>query len=138
MVREDLNFFLQYIEISDLDKLVEKIKRKENVRILLEPHQTTLLIPVHDPVGKLIFYAGEILVTQCFVEVNNIKGWSMVKDHNNKLAEYIAILDSCFTQNIYIEDIKYLMKQGENIYQSIIEDNLNVANATKVSFEIMN
>ncbi|MDK2921422.1 MAG: alpha-D-ribose 1-methylphosphonate 5-triphosphate synthase subunit PhnG [Desulfonauticus sp.] len=137
MKREDLNFFLQYCDRGEIKKVIKNIREKENVEVVVPPDQVLLNIPVKDQVSDIIFYAGEVLFTQSYVKVNKVEGWSMVKDIDNKLSEYIAILDSCFAQGIYVEEIKKLLKNGIDNYNLVINKDRQIATSTKVDFEIM-
>ncbi len=138
MAREELNFFLQYSNQDKLKNLTSKIREMESIEIIIKPNQVTLMLPINDPVSQKPFYSGEILATQCYLEVNGVKGWAMVPDFNNELSENIAICDACFAQNIHLAEIEELLNQGKREYQSLIERDKKIATDTKVNFEIMN
>lgn len=137
MNREEINFYLQYADKNRLKNLIKKIKQAEEVSIILKPQQCTLMLPIREPVAKIVFYAGEVLVTQCYVEVNKIKGWSMVMDYNPELSENIAICDSCFSQEKYISEIKELVLEAKNIIENELNKELKMVSNTLANFETM-
>jgi len=137
MQREDLNFYLQQIDVETLKEHVAEIVDKEQVKVLVEPEQTTIMLPVQEPVAKVNFYAGEVLVTQCFVEVNGVKGWAMIQGINNFKAKAIAICDACFAQGIYVEQILKMAKQGLSKWSKQVEKYQKLSTETKVNFEVM-
>ena len=105
MQREDINNFAQLVQIDKLEELYNKIDNSYKVKILTQPTEQTILVPVKDPISGGSFYAGEVLVTSTIVQVEQTKGWSMIMDTDEKLSLYVATLDACFEANILKDEI---------------------------------
>jgi phosphonate C-P lyase system protein PhnG len=137
MEREQLNYFLQQVEIEELLALSDAVEKQAEVELLRKPTSQTLLVPVHDPINQGSFISGEILVTSALVQVNTINGWSMVMDDTPETAVSIAILDGAFAAGILREEIQQLALRGkENTEKEQAELNTR-ANATRVAFDLL-
>lgn len=100
MEREQLNFYLQQIPVTEIISLRREIEDTATVELIQKPTSQTLLVPVHDPINEGTFLSGEVLVTSSIVRINNTNGWAMVMDDNPEQAVSIAILDAAFAANI--------------------------------------
>ncbi len=137
MNREDINFLSQFIQENKLENLYKKIEKDYEITVLTNPTEQTLLVPVKDPISGGDFYAGEVLVTSTIVEVNGVKGWSMVLDTNEELSLKTAVLDASFEANIFKEEILDLLEKTKN---EIVNKNAiynKKVNSTRVSFDLM-
>ena len=137
MKREDINSLAQLVAKAELKKLYTKINEKHSIKVLTAPTEQTLLVPVKDPISGGEFYAGEVLVTSTIVSVDNIKGWSMVMDSNNKLSLYTAVLDASFEANIFKDEIKTLLKSAKKAEEKSNKEQNKKVNSTRVSFDLM-
>ncbi|QKJ23011.1 phosphonate C-P lyase system protein PhnG [Poseidonibacter lekithochrous] len=137
MKREDINSLAQLVAKAELKKLYTKINEKHSIKVLTAPTEQTLLVPVKDPISGGEFYAGEVLVTSTIVSVDNIKGWSMVMDSNNKLSLYTAVLDASFEANIFKDEIKTLLKSAKKAEEKANKEQNKKVNSTRVSFDLM-
>lgn len=137
MKREDINSLAQLVAKAELKKLYTKINEKHSIKVLTAPTEQTLLVPVKDQISGGEFYAGEVLVTSTIVSVDNIKGWSMVMDSNNKLSLYTAVLDASFEANIFKDEIKTLLKSAKKAEEKANKEQNKKVNSTRVSFDLM-
>lgn len=137
MKREDINSLAQLVKIEKLKNLYEKIDEKYKVKVLSIPTEQTLLVPVKDPISNGSFYAGEVLVTSCIVQVENTKGWSMVMDSDDELSLYIATFDACFEASIYKEEIINLLKEAKKQNDEKTKIINRKVNSTRVSFDLL-
>jgi len=137
MQREDINNLAQLVQIEKLEELYNKIDNSYKVKILTQPTEQTILVPVKDPISGGSFYAGDVLVTSTIVQVEQTKGWSMIMDTDEKLSLYVAILDACFESNILKDEIVNLLNEAKNIKNKKIEQTNQKVNSTRVSFDLM-
>lgn len=137
MKREEINDLAQLVQIEKLEKLYKKIDKNHNVKILTQATEQTLLVPVQDPISGGSFYAGEVLVTSTIVQVEEVKGWSMVMDLNEEISLYTAVLDASFEANICKEEIESLLIDAKNIKEENIKKTNRKVNSTRVSFDLM-
>lgn len=137
MEREQLNYYLQQVSQDHLNILCRNIEKTHQVELIQKPTHQTLLVPVHDPINKGSFFAGEVLVTSAIVQVNSISGWSMVMDENSELAVSVALLDGAFAADVQKEAIIALALQGKKIAdQEQARQNARI-HATRVSFDLL-
>lgn len=137
MDREQLNYYLQHAECDELLAMKKRIQEQTNVELIQKPIAQTLLVPVHDPINEGSFFSGEVLTTSAIVQVNKVKGWSMVMDVNHDLAVAVAIMDGAYAAEIEREEIVELARQGkEKIKQQHALLNSRVK-ATKVVFDLL-
>ena len=137
MKREEINDLAQLVQIEKLEKLYKKIEENYKVKILTQATEQTLLVPVKDPISGGSFYAGEVLVTSTIVQVEEVKGWSMVMDLNEEISLYTAVLDASFEANICKEEIESLLIDAKNIKEENIKNTNRKVNSTRVSFDLM-
>ncbi len=137
MKREDINSLAQLVAKAELKKLYTKINEKHSIKVLTAPTEQTLLVPVKDPISGGEFYSGEVLVTSTIVSVDDVKGWSMVMDSNNKLSLYTAVLDASFEANIFKDEIKTLLKSAKKAEEKSNKEQNKKVNSTRVSFDLM-
>lgn len=137
MKREDINSLAQLVAKAELKKLYTKINEKHTIKVLTAPTEQTLLVPVKDPISGGEFYSGEVLVTSTIVSVDDVKGWSMVMDSNNKLSLYTAVLDASFEANIFKDEIKTLLKSAKKAEEKSNKEQNKKVNSTRVSFDLM-
>jgi len=136
--REDLNYLLQRCDLNTLKKLYEKIDTKYGVKVLLQPVQQTILVPVKDPISQGEFYGGELLVTTTITQLNDgTKGWAMVQDDQKNKSLYISAIDACFASGELIHDITELLQTAQEIIKDARQKNNQQVNATRVKFELM-
>jgi len=137
MKREEINDLAQLVQIEKLEKLYKKIDENYKVKILTQATEQTLLVPVKDPISGGSFYAGEVLVTSTIVQVEDVKGWSMVMDLNEETSLYTAVLDASFEANICKEEIESLLIDAKKIKEENIKKTNRKVNSTRVSFDLM-
>lgn len=137
MKREDVNSLAQLVKKEELKKLYKKINEKHSIKVLTAPTEQTLLVPVKDPISGGEFYAGEVLVTSTIVSVDDVKGWSMVMDSNEKLSLYTAVLDASYEANIFKDEIKSILKDAKKSEEKKNKEENKKVNSTRVSFDLM-
>ena len=137
MEREQLIFYLQHADSSEIATLQRRIEEQAEVELIQKPTAQTLLVPVRDPINQGSFISGEVLTTSAIVQVNKVNGWAMVMDVNDDLAVATATLDGAFAADICRSEIVALARQG----QAKIEEEHNLLNArvktTKVAFDLL-
>lgn len=137
MQREELNFIFQKADLIKLENLYKKIDDELGVNVINQPTSQTLLVPIKDPISGGEFYAGEVLVTSCIVEVDKIKGWSMVQDDNEKLSLYIATIDAVFESGKNFNEIENLYIQAKEKLELEQKKINKKVNSTRVNFDLM-
>ncbi len=135
--REDINDLLQELEATDLAPVVDQIQKKAEIRILQNPTQQTLMVPVGDPVSNTDFYCGEVLTTSAVVQVEGHNGWAMVLDNKPDLTLAIAILDGAWAADLHKDSIRRLILAATVKRVRQQEQQAKAGQATTVHFDLM-
>lgn len=119
-------------------KLASQIEGSYVVEIIMQPQEALTMIKMRETAKKTQFYLGEILVTECKVQVNNQGGIGIVVGLDEELAYQLAIIDAAFEANL-IETHNWLpLLEAEELN---IKTRLKAEEAkiykTKVQFETM-
>ncbi|NPV44119.1 MAG: phosphonate C-P lyase system protein PhnG [Firmicutes bacterium] len=118
--------------------LASEIINKYKVRVVQEPNSSLVMIKIRETSQKKIFYLGEVLVTECKVQIYDVLGIGIIQDYNPEMAYYLAVIDASY--NADLEETK----KWETILlreEKLIEDREKKETAsilkTKVNFETM-
>lgn len=120
-------------------EMATDIKKNYEVEVVSEPQEGLTMVKMRETAQNTLFYAGEVLITESKVRVNNQPGVGIVKGHEPELALALAIIDAAFSSNLtlmnnWLPKLEELEAAGEE--QWYIEQNRLAK--TKVNFETMN
>jgi len=66
--------------------------------VLVKPAEKTLvMLKVREPVKRSLFYLGEVIATECLVEVDGKRGASVLMGDDAEKARAMAVLDATHT-----------------------------------------
>lgn len=119
-------------------KLASQIEESYAVEIIMQPQEALTMIKMRETAKKTQFYLGEVLVTECKVQVNNQGGIGIGVGLDEELAYQLAIIDAAFEANL-IETQSWLpVLEAEelNINTRLKAEEANIYK-TKVQFETM-
>ncbi|MFZ5754803.1 MAG: phosphonate C-P lyase system protein PhnG [Bacillota bacterium] len=85
-------------------EMAEDIIRKYEVKVIEKPHTGLVMVKVRESARQSLFYLGEILVTECKVQINGILGVGIVQDFQTQLAYHLAVIDGAYNANL--EEVK--------------------------------
>jgi alpha-D-ribose 1-methylphosphonate 5-triphosphate synthase subunit PhnG len=87
---------------------------------------------------KKLFYLGEVLVTECKVQIDDILGVGIIQDDNPEMAYYLAVIDASY--NTGLEETKewetVLLREEKLIKDREKKEAASILK-TKVNFETM-
>ncbi|MDR7317128.1 phosphonate C-P lyase system protein PhnG [Brevibacillus nitrificans] len=119
-------------------QLAEEILERYDVKTIEEPNQGLVMVKVRETAQKSLFYLGEVLVTECKVQINGSIGLGVLHSHDRKLAYHLAVIDAAYeaglketadwTDRLIQEEAAY-QKQRLAVQSGVLK--------TKVSFETM-
>jgi len=119
-------------------KLALQIEENYSVEIILKPQHSLTMIKMREAAKKSLFYLGEVLVTECKVQVNNQVGIGLVVGVEEELAYELAVIDAAFEANLHETKSWISLLEEEELR---IEGQRKVKEAaifkTKVNFETM-
>lgn len=123
-------------EVSN--KLAHQIEENYSVEIILKPQHSLTMIKMRETAKKSLFYLGEVLVTECKVQISNQVGIGLVVGVEEDLAYKLAVIDAAFEANLPETRSWISRLEGEELR---IEAQRKVKEAaiykTKVNFETM-
>lgn len=76
------------------------IKSRYEVAVIEEPNQGLVMVKVKETAQKSQFYLGEVLVTECKVQVEGALGVGMVKGNEPDRALNLAVIDAAYTAGL--------------------------------------
>ncbi|MDQ2086750.1 phosphonate C-P lyase system protein PhnG [Herbivorax sp. ANBcel31] len=119
--------------------LAEQILNKYEVVTVEKPDYGMVMMKVRETSKKSLFYLGEVLVTECKVQIKGHIGIGIIKGHKDDMAFYLSVIDAAY--NAKLEETKELEKillLEETKQLKEYEQYKNRILKTKVNFETMN
>lgn len=81
-------------------QFAKQIEQQQEVRIIVEPHHSLTMVKMREAAQQTLFYLGEVLVTECKVQVNDIFGVGIVIGMEEQLAYELAVIDAAYQANM--------------------------------------
>lgn len=121
-----------------VENMAHCIKDKYQVKVVQEPESGLVMLKVRETSQKSLFYPGEVLVTECKVQIEGRIGIGIVTGDQPELSYNLAVIDAAFEANLP-ETIGW-MELLENEEKVIQEQSAAASHSilkTKVNFETM-
>jgi alpha-D-ribose 1-methylphosphonate 5-triphosphate synthase subunit PhnG len=120
------------------EEMAREIEQNYPVFVVKEPENGLVMMKIRETAHKSLFYLGEVMITECKVQIEETIGIGIVKGHQPKLAHNLAIIDAAFEANLpqttrWVEVLKYEEKKIQDAQKARNQDVLK----TKVNFETM-
>lgn len=123
---------------SIAEAMAREINQNYSVLVLKEPENGLVMLKVRETSKKSLFYLGEVMVTECKVQIEDVIGIGIVKGHQPELAYHLAVIDAAFQAKlpqvnnwleILHDEKERILKQESEKIKSVLD--------TKVNFETM-
>ncbi|MFJ5624220.1 phosphonate C-P lyase system protein PhnG [Peribacillus loiseleuriae] len=116
----------------------KEIEMRYTVNVIQQPENGLVLLKARETAKKSLFYLGELLVTECKVQIHDLIGIGIVKGHQEELAYCLAVIDAAYQAGLIETRVwsHILEREKENIQKNRQELNQSTLR-TKVSFETM-
>ncbi|MFD2132002.1 phosphonate C-P lyase system protein PhnG [Pseudogracilibacillus auburnensis] len=105
---------------------------------IIAPHYGLTMMKMRESAQNSLFYIGEVLVTECKIEIESHIGIGIVVGMKNELAKHLAIIDAAYEANLP-ETVNW--KEPLHIAQEKINETKVKKQAlfldTKVNFDTM-
>jgi alpha-D-ribose 1-methylphosphonate 5-triphosphate synthase subunit PhnG len=130
------------ILINGSQKVVEDmahcIKDNYQVKVIQEPESGLVMMKVRETSQKSLFYPGEVLVTECKVQIEGRIGIGIVTGDQPELSYHLAVIDAAY-EAMLPETIgwKMLLENEEKVIQEQRAAANHSILKTKVNFETM-
>ncbi|KON70548.1 phosphonate C-P lyase system protein PhnG [Peribacillus butanolivorans] len=124
---------------ADIAKdFAKEIEMRYKVNVIQKPESALVLLKARETAKKSLFYLGELLVTECTVQIQDSIGIGIVKGHREELAHCLAIIDAAYQADLVETRLwsHVLENEKKNIQKNLQELNQSILR-TKVNFETM-
>lgn len=122
-----------------LKDMAKKITDQHEITIVKEPSKTLTMVKMREPVKKSLFYIGEVMVSECIVEMKGIKGMAITMGDDFKKVLYMAIIDCGFNNGLMeMHEIEDKLRLLESKQTKKIEKENALHLKTMVNFNTMN
>lgn len=120
------------------EDMVHVINEHYQVKVIQEPESGLVMVKVRETSQNSLFYPGEVLVTECKVQIKGTIGIGIVTGDQPELAYNLAVIDAAFEANL--PETFAWVRLLENEEKLILEQRATANHAilkTKVDFETM-
>ncbi|GFZ79995.1 phosphonate C-P lyase system protein PhnG [Paenibacillus marchantiophytorum] len=118
--------------------LSQDIVSRYNIVVIEEPNYGLVMVKVRETAQKSLFYLGEVLVTECKVQIEGVTGVGFVKGDDPNKAYDLAVIDAAFGADLNetAEWSTLLQQESDRLaaQQAAFQSKLL---QTKVNFETM-
>ncbi|MFD4816662.1 phosphonate C-P lyase system protein PhnG [Peribacillus butanolivorans] len=124
---------------ADIAKdFAKEIEMRYKVNVIQKPESALVLLKARETAKKSLFYLGELLVTECTVQIQDSIGIGIVKGYREELAHCLAIIDAAYQADLVETRLwsHVLENEKKNIQKNLQELNQSILR-TKVNFETM-
>jgi alpha-D-ribose 1-methylphosphonate 5-triphosphate synthase subunit PhnG len=120
------------------ETLAKKILATSNVNILKPPSTSLVMMRARDSAEGIVFNVGEVLITECEVEIDSCRGWGYVLGDRPTIALAVAIIDAALNaaHPLVDEIVQVVNQQREELEKKKLLE-FRLVNRTKVKFEVM-
>jgi alpha-D-ribose 1-methylphosphonate 5-triphosphate synthase subunit PhnG len=88
-----------FADPARLGALAEKAASGKDVLLVKKPEKTMILLKIREPVKQSRFYLGEALAAHCVVEIDGVRGASVLLGDDMGKVLSAAVLDAAHTGN---------------------------------------
>ena len=119
-------------------QLAAEVLNNHPVRVIEKPQHGLVMIKMREGAKKSLFYLGELLITECKVQIDAAIGIGIVKGDERELAFHLAVIDAAYNsllpetvgwQEILLLEEASIARAGEQRASQILK--------TQVNFETM-
>ena len=135
MDKKRLSKILARADRRDVAVLAAEVRKKYQPVIVKGPGKTLAMIKMREPVKQSLFYLGEVIVCEVVVEIDGIKGMSVIMGDDAEKALDIAIIDAAVNKGVFADTdvlVEFEEKQNDEMMR---ENALHLK--TMVNFESM-
>ena len=113
---KEYTHILSMASAEEAEKIAAPLKKEYQIKVVKEPQKTLTMIKMREPVGASLFYLGEVLCTECMVELNNTKGFCVIIGDDFEKALNCAIIDAAV--NACVKETDKIFTELESLAQS--------------------
>lgn len=138
MNKKELSRILEYGTKEEIENIAFMVTKAHSAMIIKEPEKTMVMIKAKEPGSGTLFYLGEMLATQCYVEVDGVKGISVMFGDDLLKAKAAAIIDAAHSAKVAEwEEMEKEIKKLEGRRVKKERKEAALYRNTQVNFKIM-
>ncbi|NGP45090.1 phosphonate C-P lyase system protein PhnG [Bacillaceae bacterium SIJ1] len=124
------------LELSS--SMAQEVSDRYSVTTIEEPNQGLIMVKMRESAQNSLFYLGEVLVTECRVQIEDKIGLGIVKGIEPELSYQLAVIDAAYEANLP-ETNEWATKLQAEEEKLVRARKANAAKVlrTKVNFETM-
>jgi len=81
-------------------QLAAEVLNNYLVRVIEKPHHGLVMIKMREGAKNSLFYLGELLITECKVQIDAAIGIGIVKGDERELAFHLAVIDAAYNSRL--------------------------------------
>ncbi|MCA1011963.1 phosphonate C-P lyase system protein PhnG [Halobacillus halophilus] len=120
------------------ESMAEEIEKNHAIYLDKQPQKSLVMLKNKDSVSNQPFYAGEVLVTECGVSIDDKKGIGVIMGERPEKAYHLAVIDAAL--NVRLKETESwgarLLEEEEAIHKRHQGEAVRAAR-TKVNFDTM-
>lgn len=138
MKKERLSRILSRADRNFILNAAAEIQKSHSARIIKGPAKTLMMIKMREPVRESLFYMGEVLVTECILDVDGVRGMAVTMGDDSERTVACAVIDAAFNAAFpEVQDLeKKLIDLEARQLQRIQKENA-LFHGTEVNFSSM-
>ncbi|MFM9278325.1 phosphonate C-P lyase system protein PhnG [Paenibacillus jiagnxiensis] len=118
--------------------LAEEIVNNYETSVIEEPNPGLVMVKVRETAKQSLFYLGEVLVTECKVQVQGATGIGLIKGDDSEKAYFLAVIDAAYAaglkETVRWEELLGMEQEKQAVERTHRQRKLQL---TKVNFETM-
>ena len=137
MKREERFEIIAIYRKEALVPLTEEVRKSLEVKVIKQ-NTALVMMRARDSVEKEVFNLGEVLVSEAWVEINSVLGYSLILGDDVEKGLAGAILDAvCELKHPLSKKIVNMLKEEKKYYEKERAKEWMRIKSTKVEFEVM-
>ena len=117
---------------EEVAQMAEKLKQNHDIVIIKEPSKTLTMIKMREPVKGSLFYIGEVIVTECIVELDGERGMAVTMGDDFEKTLDMSVIDAACNKGVFNDEDNLLELEKNQILKLQRENAMHLK--TMVSF----
>lgn len=100
MTKKEISSILSQASTAEVAVIAQPLKARYKTGIIKGPIKSLVMVQVRESIKRSLFYLGEVLVTECIVDMEGTSGASVVKGDCFDKALDMAIIDAAMNKQV--------------------------------------
>lgn len=120
---------------EDVIALGAELQQNYPVMIVKKPEKSLTMIKMREPVKQILFYLGEVIVTEATVSLDGVVGTAVTMGDDFEKTLHMAIIDAAENKGVFRKEALLLKWEMQQLRQ--LEQENAMFQKTKVDFHSM-